>query len=370
MRFTSCVRAIFVLATWIAIGLFLRGEHQSFLDEQVEVLLVDGGTGNKLKHFRYRTWIVTQPSGPDPEWSEWIEHKSDAPLSLTVPQHCRLNFQAQLVSHPILDAKRRYESLLVAPETNHQWTIRIEPDWDKALPKANRLDGPHVLSGRVTDEQGNPVTKFGIRVFFQNSYMESYLLEIEDPEGRFNLHCPLPIAGYFVEAEHFALEQCGFTERTLKAMPDTLNLTIPLKRGFRISGRAKLTKAHGRNTTLVLIDVRTEPFRFYYNQVIPYKYEPYWNKYALERPKSFPSYYYVYVNRKQLSPTGDFQFENLQKGKYLLQMMYDDQLVTEQPIVVDSADVTIEPIVIPPIGSVYGVVKEWNSWPSSPLKKG
>ena len=137
--------------------------------------------------------------------------------------------------------------MLVAPETNHQWTIRVGTAKGKALPKANRLylqsefiDGPHVLSGRVTDEQGNPVTKFGTSVFFQKSYMESYLLEIDDPEGRFNLHCPLPIAGYMVEAEHFALEQFGFTERTLKAMPDTVNLTIPLKRGFRISGRAKL----------------------------------------------------------------------------------------------------------------------------------
>ncbi len=304
MRFTFRLRTLFVLATLIAVGLFLWGERQRFLREHVYVLVVDATTGVQLNRFRYRTGIITQSSGPDPEWSEWTEHQSDKPVSLKVPQHCRIILQAQDAANPVPKERQSYESILVSPESSHQWTIRLNtqtketpPDEESWYSKSDFNNGPCVLSGRVVDEQGNPVRKFDLRVYLQYSYQDSYRFEIDDPEGRFDLKCPQPIAGYIVQAEQFALEQRGFLERTELTIPETANQTIRMKRGFRISGSVTLTKEHRKPTTLVLVDRRTETLLFQWKAVNELDRD--WSQPKLENKKSFPSFEYIYQYRKQ-----------------------------------------------------------------------
>jgi hypothetical protein len=366
MRFTFRLRTLFVLATLIAVGLFLWGERQRFLREHVYVQVVDATTGAQLTHFRYRTWIITQSSGPDPEWSEWIENQSDTPLSLKVPQHCRLILQSLDSANPVGESWQSYDSMLVAPESSHQWTIRLNtqiketsPDEESWYSKVDFKSGPCILSGRVVDEQGNPVRKFGLRVYLQHHYQDSYLFEIDDPDGRFNLKCPQPIAGYIVQAEQYALEQRGLLERTELTILETANQTIVLKRGIRISGSVTLTKEHRKPTTLVLLDRRTDPFLFQWKAV--HDIDRDWSQPKLENKKAFPSLDYIYQYRKQLSATSDFEFDNLQTGNYLLLAFYHDQMLMQKPIVLTSTDVAIESIIVPATGSAAGIVKEWNS---------
>ena len=156
---------------------------------------------------------------------------------------------------------------------------------------------PCVLSGRVVDEQGNPVRKFDLRVHLQYSYQDSYRFKIDHPEGRFDLKCPQPIAGYIVQAEQFALEQRGFLERTELTIPETANQAILLKRGFRISGSVTLTKEHRKPITLVLVDRRTDTLLFQWKAVNELDRD--WSQPKLENKKSFPSFEYIYQYRKQ-----------------------------------------------------------------------
>ena len=371
MRFTFRLRTLFVLASLIAVGLFLWGERQRFFREHVYVRLIDDKTGVQINEFRYRTWIITQQSGLNPEWSEWMDHRSGSPISLKVPQNCRLNLQAQDCAKPVRQEEPSFESMLVAPETSHQWTIRLKPP-TKALPldeerrysKSDFVDGPCVLSGRVVDEQGNPIPRFGLRVYLQYSYQESYLFEINAPDGRFHLNCPQPIAGYIVQAESFALEQRGFLERTELSMPDTANQTIPLQRGLRLSGTVKLTKEHRKETTLLLIDQRTDKYLFYWNTLNDEERE--WSHQIFERKTPFPSDGYVYQYRERPKPTGDFEFQNLSSSTYLLLVYYNDQLLMEKQMSLDLTDIAMEPIVVPPTGSVQGIVQEFAPWRKGP----
>ncbi len=225
-------------------------------------------------------------------------------------------------------------------------------------------NGPCILSGRVVDEQGSPVRKFGLRVFLKFSFVESYLFEIEEPKGRFNLNCPQPIAGYIVQADSFALEQRGFLERTELAMPDTADQTVLLKRGLRISGSLELTKDHRKVPTLVLIDGRLDTYQNYWRTLSDEERE--WSQQIIEQPSSFPSLAHVYQYRQQPNSDGDFAFENLQNGAYCLFVFYNDQLLTQKQIRLDSTNVAIEPIVVPPTGRIQGIVKEFPLGRMSP----
>ncbi len=354
-----------VLATLVAVGLFGWGERERYLREHVFVRVVDESTGIQLDAFRFRTWIITEQSGLEPIWTDWIVQRGDTPLTLKVPQNCRLFVEAHEVGNPMEDGVP-YDSMLVAPDATHQLTVRVKTGFSNVIPdnefvdsKSAFVNGPYVLSGRVIGEDSKPITEFGIRIFLQYALDESYFFEIQESEGRFNIGCPTPISRYIVESDQLALEQQGLSEDKDSSLEETANLTIRLKSGFRISGTVQMQKAHRKKSTVFLMDRRTEKFVF--DCDFPTLSDP-----RSESPNRFASFGHSYQHEVQPDQNGNYEFAHIQSGKYFLVVLYNDQLVVSKPISVRSENLELLPIVVPPTGSIHGVVKEWQSWSPVP----
>ena len=129
MRIRFGISSILVLATLVAVGMFVLGERARYFREHVFVRVFATNSGIELSEFKYRYAIVTEKTGIDPDWSDWATYqtKRNEYLALKVPAHCRLMVEAQ-APYFRNQFSSITESVLVHPNGKHQLSIGVI-DW-------------------------------------------------------------------------------------------------------------------------------------------------------------------------------------------------------------------------------------------------
>jgi hypothetical protein len=367
------LRSLFFLAALVAICMWGWNERQRYLHEHVSVQVIDITTSIPISPFEYRTSIVTQHTGQTPDWTPWTIHSSPSMLSIAVPQNCRLFVEARIPnargdeSDPADEGavNQSFTSeLLVAPESNHLVSITMPAisQQSNVSPRFSEKDfshGNHVLSGRVTDEHGNPIPAFSLLLDLRqhiSAPLERYTIPVRHSDGRFELQCPKPVTSFLVEADSFARYRNPAVMLLGKPLDDAnKDLAITLLKGNRLSGSIGLTPQH-RGIVKVLLSewspelVQSMDFPVPSNPFVRFRSnEPFgtWRDEATCL-KSAPD------------AQGQFVFEQLRAGTYMLAVLYNDQTVCYRPIVMDGYDRELTTIAIPPTGSIHGVIKEWT----------
>lgn len=118
------IRSILILATMVALFMFIMLERRRYFREHVFITVLDSSSGVQLPQFQYRTWVITHDSPPWPEWSDWKTFEGDKPFALKLPAFCQLQVE---VKAPGLSSRfgGTKTTLLVVPETSHELTLRI-----------------------------------------------------------------------------------------------------------------------------------------------------------------------------------------------------------------------------------------------------
>ena len=117
--------------------MFVLLERRRYFREHVFITVLDSSSGVQLTQFRYRTWVITQDSSPQPEWSDWKSFQGDTPLAFQLPAFCKLHVEAHAGG-----AVER-EAMLVLPESSHELTLRIGASSSKPM------------TGSVVDDETN-----------------------------------------------------------------------------------------------------------------------------------------------------------------------------------------------------------------------
>ncbi len=359
------LRSILVLATLVASFMLYVLERQRYFREHVFIKVVDNSNGVQLSAFRYRTWLITKDSPITPEWSPWVVHHGVGPLPFQLPANCKLKIEAQASGFPPgLNVER--ESMLVSPEVSHQLTLRvsatlqgqIETETDKPkIEPVEPLGGAFQLKGQVVNDKGTPIPKFRVWTIQQGGMLGSgnHVREysFNETDGRFQIFGTWPFIAYLVQADQFALAQRGSVRRPAKPLEYLSDDTFQLSRGVSVSGRIEQTKQHSLPVEVTLTDLSicdslsdagADQSRTRYDDD--------------EIMGVNDSLRFQYQSR--LDSKGRYEFHNLAKGTYAMLVRYNDQTVTLRPVVVDSTNIEIPDIKIPAVGTLQGVVKEWN----------
>ena len=139
------IRSILVLATVVAVFMFVMNEWQRYSREHVFITVLDAANGVQISEFQYRTWVITKESGVAPEWSQWSKQKNARVSSIKVLANCKLFIEVQAIGFPIGQHVEK-ESMLVSPELSHQLTLRIK--------------GAFRVTGIIVDEKsGKPIER-------------------------------------------------------------------------------------------------------------------------------------------------------------------------------------------------------------------
>jgi hypothetical protein len=177
------IRSILILATIVAIFMFIMLERRRYFREHVFITVLDSSSGIQLNQFQYRTWVITQASPPWPEWSVWKTFQGDKPFAFKLPAYCKLHFEAKASGLPGRFGGAS-TTLLVVPDASHDLTLRI----------ANAT----LMTGSVIDDETNEPIE-GVVVGPANEVtMESIPTDwVTDSKGRFKIATTSPITEIF-----------------------------------------------------------------------------------------------------------------------------------------------------------------------------
>ncbi len=169
------IRSILILATMVAIFMFIMLERRRYFREHVFITVLDSSTGIQLNQFQYRTWLITQASPPWPEWSDWKKFQGDTPLAFKLPAFCKLHVEAHA------GGAMERETMLVLPESSHELTLRI-----------GSLTSIPMMGSVVDDETNEPVAGVVVGLAFDKHLELPPADWITDSNGRFDLAAANP----------------------------------------------------------------------------------------------------------------------------------------------------------------------------------
>ena len=186
------IRSILILATIVALFMFVLLERRRYFREHVFITVLDSSSGIQLNQFQYRTWVITQDSPPQPEWSDWNTFQGGKPFAFKLPAFCKLHVEAKAPGLPGRFVGTS-TTLLLVPETSHELTLRI----------ANTTP----VTGSVVDDETNEPIE-GVVVGPANEVtMESIPTDcVTDSQGRFEIATTSPIKEIF--AYHPRYQYC------------------------------------------------------------------------------------------------------------------------------------------------------------------
>ena len=189
------IRSILILATIVALFMFVLLERRRYFREHVFITVLDSSSGIQLTQFQYRTWVITQDSPPWPEWSDWKTFQGDKPFAFKLPAYCKLHIEAKALGLPERFAGTQ-TTLLVVPEASHELTLRSG-------------NSTPVTGSVVDDETNEPIE--GVVVGPASALtMESLPTDwVTDSEGRFEIATTSPIKEIF--AYHPRYQYCFAT---------------------------------------------------------------------------------------------------------------------------------------------------------------
>jgi hypothetical protein len=391
------LRSIFLVALVVALLLFGYGERRRYLREHVFIEVIDSISSVKLDRFEYRYWIITQQSGPEPVSADWTKHDGLGALTIKVPEYCQFGLQARKVGEP---EKVSETSRLLSPETSHSLSVDVpsrilrgRPDFGSQT--AHRVErftpsqfesGRYALAGRAVDDRGQPVTKFTLQIADVRSTNspEFYSFPYATNDGRFQQTSPSRFVAYTIEADGFAPHHVGTIEsfdpaslrdiepesvKPSKQLPLGIGLSFEkpststdrefvMTDGYSLSGTITTTKNHRGSAQVYLMDIRfCKGYEIDISRARTSNDSPKWMD-----PDFLSTDQRIY--RASPSLEGRYRFKHLSPGNYSMLVLYSDQFVSQRLIKLRSEDLELEPIAIPPVGKVTGVLKEWNVSPS------
>ena len=207
------IRSILVLATVVAVFMFVMNEWQRYSREHVFITVLDAANGVQISEFQYRTWVITKESGVAPEWSQWSKQKNARVSSIKVPANCKLFIEVQAIGFPIGQHVEK-ESMLVSPELSHQFTLRIK--------------GAFRVTGIIVDEKsGKPIERVVVAPMSRMGVQRFDIESTTDSQGRYLLYSDKP------NEELFAFHP-RYQYRFAQSASST---SIALKSGQSVRGR-------------------------------------------------------------------------------------------------------------------------------------
>ncbi len=198
---------------------------------------------------------------------------------------------------------------------------------------------PYVLSGRVVDENGQPVSDSYMRVDSPNNdeeHRDSEIEHVSDSNGAFLFRRKNPIVAISARGQGHGLFRRDFP---IPSKPMSFqDQTITLPKGTTLRGKVTGGKA----------GVRVELQLLHHDQSL------------------FPGgslYRNLYSSQTQANGQGEFQFEHVTQGMYTLLTKYNGFLVNQRQVAVRNELPDSEEIVLPSTGSVSGVAKGQDGLP-------
>ncbi len=192
---------------------------------------------------------------------------------------------------------------------------------------------PFELVGTVVDEAGEPVQEFEITTYANWTDVETYRFHCE--KGSFRVTDDSSIFNFEVRAKNKGIFSKQIQSNWAEAQPSEL---VILPNGFEIAGSV-LGMTNG--TTARNRDVQVELKR------LPSQSAPYDARFSSD----------AVVASTTIEPDGSFRFSHIANGFYSLVTTYFGHVVNVRPVVVDTSNILVGRIELPPLGKIRGKVR-------------
>ncbi len=247
--------------------------------------------------------------------------------------------------------------------------LSFEKDgWHTSLQSANGPEialveltrGEYSLEGKVTHENGNPVTAFTLSTSRLGGKgmmgMGETLTDhsIRNDDGHFHVFATKPYIGLSVHAEGYAIKRYGFKKEgyTRSLLESDFNESIRLSKGVRVSGEIKKTKSHSRAVSTYLIDLEScNELNDLKSPLVSHCYNDI-GEIVIDYPKPWRQY------ESRPDSKDRYEFENIAAGRYALVVFYGDQTAALRPIEIGDQPVKIPTIELPAFGGLQGILRE------------
>ena len=437
-RLQFSIRTMLAITTLVAFSLFAWRERMRYLNERLFVSVIDHATGDLLAHFQYQTYVITNESVQDEDWSDWKVHQGPSVLTIGIPEHCRIQIRARAVDLAGGYSQKEV-STLVFPELSHTTILRMvegksfqsflvdstsqEPIRDARIIPSDFYDTKQMedsshydLSGRYLDAEfatvSDPHGRFVVRnvreeftidsakhkrriMKFQDASEE----ELEDwRKNGIRLEPAVPIYGrvtcqetgepipncevIFENSQFKVATSGGFGEpRLIRERTEFDRVTQTDESGYfelcadsqTKDSKVWFSKKGWTDESVGLsdhnIDIRLAPSPFELaGFVIDETGEPVrefvvkilsnWRAAASSNgPFDFNDDNLIGSWKTKTGEEGDFRFDHISDGTYNLVTSYFGHVVNTRPLVIESRNLRVDPIDLPPLGKIRGLAR-------------
>ncbi len=188
---------------------------------------------------------------------------------------------------------------------------------------------PYKLSGYVVDETGMPVREFEVKTLSKWTNVETHLFSSDN--GWFRIRLDGSILKYAVRAKGKGIFDKQFIDSwdvEEQTETDWTHQRVTLTDGFCVTGTIK-----GSRTELSNVSIALRPIRLF---------EIYDDNPFL-------------CDQTQTGENGVFRFDHISHGTYTLVTSYFGRVVNTRPIVIESKNLRVDHIDLPPLGKIKGI---------------
>lgn len=231
------IRAILFATVLVAGCSLVWRERTRYLREHFFVNVVDQQTGGLLPRFQYQTSVITNKTGEDETWSEWLEHPKQSTLTLKIPEFCKLQFRARSID-VAGGYSQQYQSMLVMPHLSHNATLRMTEGNSFQSFLIESITREPICGARIvpvdlmdSEEDVNSAGIFQHRAPYFDSDFETF----SDSKGKFvvrNLG-----KGFAIIGKTYQSKVVRFDNASEEDLAHWRNNGIPIERAVKIHGR-------------------------------------------------------------------------------------------------------------------------------------